>query len=90
MNLGINYLFDRQIQVADEGHRRVCDHLNATGETPVCHEVLHDLDGVLILDLDPPDFIECHSIPVPYQTNLMTLVVVEQRGLGRLATTDQG
>ncbi|MDT4860225.1 hypothetical protein FQZ97_947720 [compost metagenome] len=89
MDFRVNHLLNREIEVTHEGHGSIGNNLNATRETPVGHEVLHDLDGVLILNLDPAYLVKSHCVPVTHQPDLMALIVVEQRRLGCLATADQ-
>ena len=62
---------------------------DAAREAAVGHEVLHDLDGVGIADLDPADLVERDRVPESDQADLVAGVVVEQRRLGRLPAADQ-
>jgi hypothetical protein len=77
------------IDVADEAQAGIGNDLGAAREAPVGHEVLHDLDGVRITHLDAAHLVEGHRVPEADQAHLAARVVVEQRGLGRLATGDQ-
>ncbi len=82
-------MLHRHIDIANEAQTGIGDHLGAAREAAVGHEVLHDLGGVRITHLDPADFIEGHGVPIADQAHLAARVVVEQRGLGRLAARDQ-
>ena len=85
----VDELLDRLVDVADEGQAGVGDHLDAAREAAVGHVVLHDLDGVGVLDLDPADLVEGDRVPEADQADLAAGVVVEQGRLGGLAAADQ-
>ena len=88
--VGIDHLLHRHIDVADEAQAGIGDDLGPAGKAAIGHEVLHDLDGVRIFDLDPADLIEGDGVPKAHQADLAALVVVKERGLGGLAAGDQG
>ena len=77
----VDDLLDRLVDIADESHAGVGNHLNAAGKPAVGHEVLHDLDRIGVPDLDPTHLIECNGIPEADQADFMTRVVVEQNRL---------
>src|SRR6185503_4190623 len=87
---GVDQLLNRLVDIANEGQTGIGDHLYATREATVGHVVLHDLDRILILDLDAGDFVESYRVPESDQADLASCIVVEQRCLGRLATAYQG
>jgi hypothetical protein len=86
---GVHELRNRLIDIADKAQARIRNHFDASGKAPVRHVVLHDLDGVLVLDLDSSHLVEGHGIPVPHQTHLASRVVVEQRGFRCLAAAHE-
>ena len=86
---GVHQLVDGFVDVAHEGHAGVGNHLHAPGEAPVGHVVLHDLDGVLVADLDAGHLVEGHRVPEAHQSHLAAVVVVEERRLGGLAAAHQ-
>ena len=77
-------------QVPDEDHRctRV-DGLTAPAERPRGHVVLHDLDAVLILEVDACHLVEGHHVPQAHQAHLAGAHVVEQVGHRGLAAGHQ-
>ena len=44
------------------------------------HIVLHDLNAILVLEIDSGNLIKCHAIPKTYQTNLPSSHVIEEIG----------
>src|SRR5690606_28265047 len=90
VDLGVHNLLHRQVEVAHKRHGGIGDHLNAPREAAVGHKVFHDLDGVLIFDLDTTYLIKGNGIPEAHQANLAALGVIEKGRFGSLATANQG
>src|SRR5690606_37675599 len=86
----IDHLLHRHIDVADKTQAGISNDFYAAREASVGHEVLHDLDGVWVAHLYPANFVKGNCVPKTNQPHLATRVVVEQRGLGRLPTRNQG
>ncbi len=63
--------------------------LLAPGEGAGGHEVLHDLDAVLVLELDACNLIEGDAVPEPHQSDLVRAHVVEEVGDRRLTAGNQ-
>ncbi len=82
-------MLNRLIDIADKRQACISNDLSASGETTICHEIFHDLDRILVIDCDARDFIKRYSIPESDQSDLPPRVVVEERGFGCLATTDE-
>ena len=85
----VHHLRHRQVDVADETQASVGDHLGSARKASIRHEILHDLDRILIANLDPANLVKSHRIPVSDQTDFAPRIVVEKSGLRRLATGDQ-
>ena len=85
----VDELLDGVIDVADEGQAGVGDHLDPAREAPVGHEVLHDLHGVGVFDVDPAHLVEGDGVPEADQADALAGVVIEEGGLRRLAAADQ-
>lgn len=77
------------INIAVESQAGIGNHFHTTRETAVGHEILHDLNGIDIFDIDPGDLVERHCIPKADQADAFAGIVVKQNGFGSLPTANQ-
>ena len=78
------------VDIANEYHGRIrLNRLLATGEGAGRHVVLHDLDAVLILEVDTRHLVECDAIPQAHETDLAAAHIVEQVRHSGLSTRNQ-
>ena len=67
------------IDVADEDHRSGRGFFFlSTGKGAGCHIVLHDLDAVLVLEVDTGNLVERHAVPQADQAHGFSAHVVKQ------------
>ena len=56
------------IKVSHKNQRRISMNLcHPSTETPIRHVIFHNLDGIWVINLHSPNFVECHDIPVAYK-----------------------
>src|SRR5260370_15880345 len=71
--------FHTLVQISHEGQRGIGEYLrDAAAEPAVRHVILHDLDGIGILNLHSPNFIEGNDIPVTNQPDLAARIILEE------------
>ena len=78
------------IDVSNKDHRSTCRLLFlAAGEGTGSHVILHNLNAVLVLEMDSGNFIESDAVPKPYQSYGFSAHIVEQIRHGCLTAGDK-
>ena len=81
---------DRLVDIPDEHHRcRLRHGITPLGKRAGSHEILHDLQAVLVLKRDAGHFIESDYIPKAHQADSAAGHIVEKVCHGGLAARDQ-
>src|SRR6266566_8552081 len=82
--------FHTLVQISHKYQRGISEHLrDAAAEPAVRHVILHDLDGIGVLNLHSPNFIESNDIPVTNQPDLTARIIVEEVSTTGFSAGDQ-